>query len=277
MSKNFPTITTEDKNALADRLASSRKYGQVEIPRETLLDLIDKAAQTHHGLKEIEEVVRRKLHNLVAPYLGDPDYEAVQALIPTLPQRLDAPDVKEFCLRVLNAHSSTRERVPINEEFYKRIFALTGIPAVVLDLACGLNPFALPWMNLPPTCQYLAYDLHQPRVQLIDAFLRHFGQAGAACRQDILVDPPQTQADVIFFFKEAHRFEQRETGATRKFLDYLQARQILLSLPTESLTGRRSMLEQDRALVAAACGGKPWQVEELLFSTEIVFCIRKTI
>jgi 16S rRNA (guanine(1405)-N(7))-methyltransferase len=132
-------------------------------------------------------------------------------------------------------------------------------------------------MNLPPSAQYLAYDLHLPRVQLIDAFFSHVGQAGAALQQDILVQPPSNPVDVVFFFKEAHRFEQRESGATRKFLEGLQATHVLLSLPTETLTGRRSMLEQDRALVAFACAGKPWQVEELLFPTEIVFSIRKTV
>ena len=45
-------------------------------------------------------------------------------------------------------HSSTRERLPILEQFYAR--ALADIPParVVLDLACGLNPLALAWMPL---------------------------------------------------------------------------------------------------------------------------------
>lgn len=276
MAKKNPTITEEEKNTLVDRLAASRKYRQLALPRETLTDLIDQAALSHHSLKEIEDLVRRKLHNLVAPYLGDPDYALLQTLIPGLPTDLTSPVLKEFCLRVLNAHASTRERVPIHPEFYQRIFDHTGIPSIILDLACGVNPFALPWMGIPSTTQYLAYDLHLPRVQLINAFFKHCGQAGAAIQQDILVQPPQTTADVVFIFKEAHRFEQREAGATRKCLAALQARYILLSLPTQTLTGRRSMLKQDRALVTAACAGQPWQIDELLFPTEIVFCIRKS-
>ena len=79
----------------------------------------------------------------------------------------------------------------------------------------------------------------------------------------------------MLFFKEAHRFEQRETGCVRSFLQRLASLQILLSLPVETLSGSRSMLEQDRRLVAAACADTGWQVSELLFSTEIVFFIRK--
>ena len=275
--KTLPSIDPAEKDALADRLADSRKYRQLNLPRETFLDLIEKAAQTRSSIKDVDEVMRRKLHNLVAPYLGDPHYEQMHKTIPALPVSYDDPAVRQFCLTALNSHSSTRERIPIQEEFYRRIFLFTGTPAVILDLACGLNPFALPWMHLTPTARYLAYDLHEPRIEMINAFLNHFGQGGAAIQQDILVDPPQTPADVAFFFKEAHRFEQRESGCVRAFLENLPVKFILLSLPTETLTGPRSMLDQDRRLVDAACTGQPWDLEEMIFPSEIVFCIRKIV
>ena len=274
-NKTLLSIDPSEKAALADRLANSRKYRPLNLPRETFLDLIEKAAQTRSSIKDVDEVVRRKLHNLVAPYLGDPPYEQLVETIPSLPLHFDHPAVRQFCLTVLNSHSSTRERIPIQEEFYQRIFSFTGKPAVILDLACGLNPFSLPWMRLPSSTSYLAYDLHQPRIDLIAAFLNHFGHGGAAIQQDILLDPPQTPADVAFFFKEAHRFEQRESGCVRTFLERLPVKFILLSLPAKTLTGRRSMLDQDRRLVDTACAGQPWGLEEMIFPSEIVFCIQK--
>lgn len=276
MVKKIPAVVDDSlKNLLADQLTSSRKYRHLAVPRETLLDLITKTAQTRTSPREIEEVVRRKLHNLVAPYLGDPDYALHQTRIADLPRDLQADKVKDFCLEMLNTHASTRERLPINTEFYSQLFSSTGTPALILDLACGMNPFALPWMNLPPSTRYLAYDLHQPRVDLIDAFLSHTGQAGQAIHQDILLNPPRDELATVFFFKEAHRFEQRESGSVRTFLHRLPARQILLSLPVETLSSRRSMLDQDRRLVASACADTVWQVDELLFPTEIVFHIQK--
>ena len=50
----------------------------------------------------------------------------------------------------------------------------------ILDLACAMHPFAHPWMNLPPDCPYLAYDLHQPRVDLINHFFQTAGINGQA-------------------------------------------------------------------------------------------------
>ena len=48
--------------------------------------------------------------------------------------------------------------------------ARTNASDRVLDLACGLHPLAFPWMGLPLTTQYYAYDIHQPRVDLIGHF-----------------------------------------------------------------------------------------------------------
>ncbi len=80
--------------------------------------------------------MREKLHNVVAPYLGDPDYEKLQTELTTLPGCLESPILKDWCLAVLGAHASTRERIPILEEFYSRIFEFTGKPHSIIDLAC---------------------------------------------------------------------------------------------------------------------------------------------
>lgn len=276
MSKRNSSISLDSFSLeLAKRLAESPKYRKLNLPMETLSDLIERAATVSDSPKEIEELVRRKLHNLVAPYLGDPDYSALEKSLSSLPKNSDAPILQEFCRQVLQSHSSTRERLPLLEEFYALLFARTGTPAILLDLACGLNPLSLPWMQLPKGSHYLAYDIHQPRIDFINAFFHHLGQKGEAIHQDILVSPPEQHADVALFFKEAHRFEQREHGSVRLFLQRLNASHILLSLPTVTLTGRRSMLEQDRKLVRAACFDQPWSVEEILSASEIVFWIRK--
>lgn len=176
---------------------------------------------------------------------------------------------------VLEKHASTRERLPILVDFYRRIFKTTGIPNSILDLACGLNPFAIPFMNLPVSVSYRAYDLHQPRIELINNFFLLLGRLPFAEKRDILVDPPKEHADMAFFFKEAHRFEQRQHGCNRAFWESLNVRYLLVSLPSANLTGSRSMIDGQRILVDRTLKGLPWKVEELIFDTEIVFCIDK--
>jgi len=275
LSKKPSVFTPEKINALVNKISGSRKYHHLAIPPETIRDLIQQAESRGIPAADIEKVVREKLHNIVAPYLGDPDYEKLKLDLAVLPDHPQSPILKDWCLSILREHASTRERIPILDEFYSRIFEFTGKPRSILDLACGLNPFSLPWMNLASDDTYHTFDLHQPRIDLIASFLAHIHQQGSATHTDILVHPPRQNADVAFFFKEAHRFDQRQPGINRTFFQSVPARFLLVSLPTSSLTGRRSMLDQDRRLIDQSVSGLPWEVHEILFENEIVFCIKK--
>jgi 16S rRNA (guanine(1405)-N(7))-methyltransferase len=236
--------------------------------RETVLDLIQHAREQTDDPREVDHIVREKLHHLVAPYLGDPDYLECQHDLDTAYQTHDAQVIKTACQKILATHASTRERLPILPQFYERLFAFTGQPHVILDLACALNPFALPWMELPSDVQYYAYDLHQPRLDAINHLFVLNDMAALAIHQDILVNPPTVEADVAFFFKEAHRFEQRRRGCNHEFWQQIHARHLLVSLPKT---------EQHRRLVQETIAGLPWQIHEIEFENEIVFCIEKDV
>jgi 16S rRNA (guanine(1405)-N(7))-methyltransferase len=277
MAKNHSSFIVSEEFAreLTARLLSSRKYRGLDIPTATVMDLIDQASLTATDAKSIEQTVREKLHNLVATYLGDPDYAASGVSLDEAYASHDDAQIKKVCLDILSCHASTRERLPLLDKFFPRLFAHTGQPAAILDLACALNPFALPWMGLRPGTRYYAYDLHQPRLELINHLFELNGMEPLAVHQDILVDPPEVKCDVAFFFKEAHRFEQRQRGCNRAFWQSIQCKYLLVSLPTASLTGKHPKLEQHRKLVMETVEGQPWKVSEIEFSNEIVFCIEK--
>ena len=267
-------LNTEEVKAITASLLSSRKYKGLDLPEETILNLIDQNFPHGKNARDVEKVVRQKLHNIIAPYLETLDYADARAELNSIGP-WDKEAIEKFCLKVLEKHASTRERLPIMADFYNRIFETTGIPNSILDLACGLNPFALPIMNLPVSTSYYAYDLHQPRIQLINDLFLLLGRPPLAEKRDILVDPPKEKADIAFFFKEAHRFEQRQHGCNRAFWESLNVRYLLVSLPSANLTGSRSMINGQRILVERTLKGLPWTVQELVFETEIVFCIDK--
>lgn len=266
-------------DSFVQEILSNRKYRGLNLPEETVRDLLEKElAAGKTSSKDALKMVKHRLHNIVAPYLGDPDYNAAVAEF-TAAFALDPADrpaaVRVVCQTMLAAHASTDERLPVLEEFYARIFEVTGQPDTILDLACGLNPFAWPWMGLPVSTRYHAYDIHRPRVDCINHYFALQGLEPLAEARDILVSPPEIEADVAFFFKEAHRFEQRRRGACRPFWQALNVRWLLVSLPSSSLTGRHDLADQHRRLVYTAIAGLPWQVTELLVGNEMVFCIKK--
>lgn len=261
---------------LITEIQASRKYRSLELPESTLRDLVAQEQARGRSGRDLEKAVREKLHHIVAPYLGDPDYATAVALLENA-FTSGSEQVRSACCLLLAAHASTRERLPAMDFFYHTLFEVTGLPTTVLDLACGLHPLGLPWMGLPTDVRYLAYDLHKPRIDLINHFFRLSGTQGRAIHQDILVQPPESAADVAFFFKEAHRFEQRQRGCNRAFWQAVRARWLLVSLPANSLTGKHQLADRQRALVARTTEGLNWQITEIQILDELVFCIQKEI
>jgi 16S rRNA (guanine(1405)-N(7))-methyltransferase len=199
---------TEHLNFLISEILSARKYRDLDLSSDTVRSLLEQELPRHKSEKDAVHSVRQKLHNVVASYLGDPDYaQAAQSLSDAFATR-DAKSVRQACTAILDAHQSTHERMAILDGFYPALWQITGLPHTIFDLACGLNPFAFLWMGLPTTVQYHAYDIVGPRVNLVNHFFGLMDRDPLAEVRDILVAPPEGEADVAIFFKEAHRFEQ---------------------------------------------------------------------
>ena len=261
--------------AMISAIIKSKKYRNAGLNPNTIRDLIAQESQKFTSQKALQKSVRRKLHNIVAPYLGEPNYVSLSNRLSTIdPLSLDSTELKQFCLDVMSEHSSTAERLPNMATFYEQLFQVTGKPDTILDLACGLHPFAFPWMGLPETTQYYAYDIIQPRVDLINQFFAQVGSSPLAQNRDILVSPPEQLADLAFFFKEAHRFEKRQPGCNRAFWANLNVDTLAVSLPVEDLSGTHSLLDQHRNLVDENLPENQGVVE-IVFKNEVIFLIKK--
>jgi len=268
-----PELTGADE--FIENILTSRKYRELNIPQETARDIYSTAIASGQTPKEAEKNLRQKLHNIVAPYLGEPDFGKANTDLETAFHSGDAEEIKKVCGNLLSSHASSRERLEILDEFYPQLFGLTGKPGSIFDLASGLNPLALPWMGLDKEVEYYAYDLNEPRIELINRFFELSGMKPLGFHQDILIHPPEGKADLALLFKEAHRMEQRQKGCTRRLIETTRVDWFLLSLPTSSLNGKYDLVERQRRLVGTILAGTPWPVTEILFSNEIVFCINK--
>ncbi|NMB53261.1 MAG: hypothetical protein GYA15_01050 [Leptolinea sp.] len=264
-----------DPATLARVILTGRKYRHLDIPPETVIDLIQHGLDAGLRPEQAVDIAREKLHNIVAPYLGDPDYEKASREVGKFDAFSDDKPLRNFCLTMLESHASTRERIPYLSDFYWKIFTVTGVPRTILDLACAMHPFGIPWMGLPAGTRYQAYDLHRPRVELINHFFTAAGICGEAIYGDILLNPPAQPSDVGFFFKEAHRFEQRQKGCNRAFWQALNVRWLVVSLPASNLTGRFDLADRQRRLVSEILTGIGWPVTEILVGNELIFCLRK--
>ncbi len=263
-----------DLEKVVAAVKESRKYG--DTSEETIRLLAAEALQQHKRPKAAIKAVRKRLHSIMAPYLGDPDYAATAAALDAAFAAADETAVQEICRGALGSHLSTRERLPIMEDFYRQIFQITGQPRRLLDIACGLNPLAFPWMGLPQTTEFFAYDIHEPRIAFLNHYFRLQGLAPLARLQDIALTPPAETADVALFLKEMPRFERNYPGSGRNLLLNLPVRYLVVSFPTVSTHGGRSLVNRYRQFFAELVEGQAWPVEELMFEGEMVFIARKS-
>lgn len=253
----------------------SSKYRAMS--EETILALARQAWPEHQRRKALEKAVRKRLHGIAATHLGDPDYGALGEALAAALARGDAEAERALCEAALQQHLSTRERWPYLPAFYAAIFGHTGVPGTLLDLACGLGPLALPWMGLPTSTRVLAYDIHEPRVAMLDGWLRARGQAGGAEVRDIVLRPPTERADVALLLKELHRLQRNYSGAGGvgwvEWLASIPARHLVVSLPAFSAHGGRGLVGRYRDMMGRLIEGKGWATHELLFAHEVVFCL----
>lgn len=266
-------MTTPDD--AVERLLRSKKYRRIGLHDATVRAVLADEYARHRDPRRAVEAARRKLHHIAAAYLGDPDYDAAEREVRDAAASGDRERLLQVCRRVASTHATTRERLEVIDEYYGRVFAVTGVPHAVLDLACGLNPVLLPWMNLPPDARYHAYDIRIRRVEFLQRFLQATGRPPLAELRDVLLSPPDVAADLALLLQEAHRIEQRRAGATRGLLEALPVRHVVVSLPLRGLSGRTDLARAHTALFERIVKDAPWSVQPLAIGGELVFCIDK--
>ena len=269
------TIDETTVDAVVVAIKQSRKYR--DTSEETIRQLAVEAVIEHKKSKPAEKAVRKRLHSIMAPYLGDPDYAAARRLLTDSFVGGDEKVIRAACRDLMYTHLSTRERLPILDTFYRDIFAVTGPPRRLLDIACGLNPLAFPWMGLPAVgTDFIAYDIHEPRVDFLNHSFILQGLPPLAFVKDVAVGAPAESGDVALFLKEMPRFERNYAGHGRNLLNAIDARWLVVSFPTISTHGGRNLTNRYREFFHQIIDGSGWPVTELLFDTELVFCAEKT-
>jgi hypothetical protein len=143
----------------------------------------------------------------------------------------------------------------------------------VIDLACGFQPFALPFMGLEHAA-YHPFDIDRRLIEAINAFLVRLGRPPTARCKDVLVSVPDVDSDVALMFKAIPTLEQQEHGATVRILRSLRVRATVASFPLASLGGSRKGMRyqygQQMSQILAELGVP---AEPIQFSNEMIYVI----
>ncbi len=228
-------------------------------------------------LREAIKATKSKLHQVAGAYLATrPRYEVWLEALRAAAQQGDEEALRRTCIEIMRHHASTRERLPILDRFYATTMAPLAPVDSVLDIACGFNPLAIPWMPLAKGATYYACDLYQDMMAFLEEFMKLVPVQGRAVTGDVLHVASLPRAQVALLLKTIPCLEQIDKEAGRRLLDEIRADHILVSYPVHSLSGRaKGMVAHYETQFRVLTAGRGWSVQRFLFDTELVFLLSR--
>ncbi|HLJ56293.1 MAG TPA: hypothetical protein VKT77_14730 [Chthonomonadaceae bacterium] len=228
------------------------------------------------SLKEAEQETRSRLHQISGAYLSArPPYgkwlEALRA----------APDEVAFhaeLRRMMRPHASTSERLEVLDGFYRRTLAPARPVQSILDVACGFNPLALPWMGVEEGGSYAGFDLDVDAAAFLQAAMDTSPYAPRATvrveTRDVAEAPPGAKADIALVLKLLPLLDQPTPQRMAEWLSALRARYALVSFPTRTLGGRNvGMAASHEARFREVLQSMRWTAERIELPNELCFLV----
>lgn len=226
-------------NELFEKLSANKKYR--DVCPDTIRRVITECEGRYKKARDMDKAVREKLHGITSAFMNDQEYKRAQSLAAEWRQDDGIPPYgEESALEALLAcHASTRERLPLSamDTLYGRIFEVTGQPASLLDLACGINPVY--FIGKYPGMQVTGADISGQSVNII----RRCG--GNALHADLLCESavPGERFNIALLFKILPLLDRQQSGSADAVLARINAEYIVVSFPTRTLGGRNVGME----------------------------------
>lgn len=281
------------------RLTAAPKYRAVHP--DTIADVVSRAAQFTDGAADLERQARARLHKVAALHLvtvgpaglrrraalpadGDPSQpdgtshpDGTSQADPASPaDPASAEATRAWCRRVLAAHVSTAERLPDLDRFYPALLSLVPPPAEIMDLACALNVFTLPWLRDSTGARYTGYDLNATFAAIGNEFLARHYPGCRVVHADVLTASPPATDGVALLLKTYHCMEGRQPGAGLRLVDTLEARHVVVSFPTRAMNGRAATFARRHiADLTQLAGERGWRLSQTSLPSEDLLAISK--
>ncbi|HEY6287118.1 MAG TPA: hypothetical protein VIX20_15750 [Ktedonobacteraceae bacterium] len=270
----------EEANQQIDRLIeavlASSKYKSIGIDFITYIGKQELSRQ--RNLKEAIKSTKNKLHQVGGAYqTSAPRYSVWLDELKFAKRSGNKEHFLNTCKWIMEYHSSTRERLPILEQFYSTILA--NLPPInsVIDIACGLHPLAIPWMPLSEHVQYFAFDIYEDMIGFLNESLALMSVRGSGKVSDVLRYCPTQKVDVAFILKAIPCLEQVDKSAGLRLLETINADHLVVSFPAHSLGGKsKGMATYYETRFYKQVAHKPWSIQRFAFPGELVFLVSKS-
>src|SRR6266700_4965222 len=193
-------VESEQIYRLIEAVLASSKYKSIGVDFIKYIGMQE--LSRHRNLKQAIKSTKNKLHQVGGAYQPSaPRYSVWLDELKFAKRSGNEQYFHDTCQWIMQYHSSTRERLPILEQFYSTIFA--NLPPInsVIDIACGLHPLAIPWMTLSENVLYYAYDIYEDMIVFLNECMTLMPAQGYAETDDVIRSCPTQKVDVAFILK----------------------------------------------------------------------------
>lgn len=261
---------------LVEAVLASSKYKSIDSA--FIRHIGSQELTRRHNLKEAIKSTKNKLHQVGGAYQDTtPRYASWLNELKQASRSGNREHFLEVCKWIMAHHSSTRERLPILEQFYSTILA--DLPPInsVIDIACGLHPLAIPWMPLSEHAQYYAYDIYEDMIGFLNDCMALMPVQGSGKTCDVIHNSPPQKVDVAFLLKAIPCLEQVDKSAGQRLLESINADHLVVSFPAHSLGGKnKGMATNYEARFYEQLTHKTWPIRRFIFPGELVFLVSKS-
>ncbi|MFA5303387.1 MAG: hypothetical protein WC393_02520 [Candidatus Nanoarchaeia archaeon] len=234
-----------------------------EFSKEAIDRINNKLSKKCLNEKQRIKELKKELYEIHSNYYKNFNY--IKAL-----SILKKSSSKETHEKLLKKYDSNR--FIVLKDLYEKIFKITGKPKVLVDLACGLNPLTLPWMNLESNCNYYCYDLEQNLIDFLNEYFKTIKKGYKAFLCDALTNPPKIKSDIVLLFKSSTCFEWQSPKSTAELLEKLNTDYLVLSVMLrgeKNINGTRNYLN---SIIGEFLKGK--ETHEIILKKEYFLIIK---
>jgi len=250
-----------DAVKITESILSSAKYRDLcpELVGRVVSDMLKK-----HSPQDAEKAARERLHAVTGAFMSDKEEKRILKQIASV-------ETDEDLEKVLSLHASTRERLPLSQmdALFERIFSVTGRPGRVLDLACGITPVYLAKRGFSVT----GIDLHRS--------LESIGEVlpGATMLTRDLMNAdnvPCDRFDLALAMKLIPVLETERRGAGKELLSRVNARHLVVTYPTRTLSGKKVGMESHYAEMMKDCLPDDMEIfDSFVFGSELLYILKE--
>ncbi len=268
-----------DPKKLAEEIAETKKAKHMDPG--LIQQVLSRELRNAKSRKEVVKNVKSKLYQVSGAYRNDNlDYSTLKEKLSGITPETPLEELKPVCLEIMHTHASTRERAGILDELYGEIFRDIPQPKTICDLACGLNPFSIPWMPLEPGFRYEAFDLFSDMSNLINCFFEKRRIDGKASQANLLYGMPGGPYDLAFLFKVIPCLEQIDKYGGRHMLNQLSysVRYAAVSFPGASLSRKEKGMPRNYEVhFMNIVEEDAWEIRKIKFPSELVFVLKSKV